>query len=258
MLARTVLNLGHGMKAGPRTSRKRLTFKVIFLIRRLERSVSTWSNVLKQATIGFAALVFGAAANSAVITCGGPSGIRVVTVDPGLAGGVCYTQTGNLQNADYANVILGGVAEVDKDTTGDFPSGDNSEGALQFTRTTSSSGNWSFAESLWDSWSRLFIGFHFGNGGGDPDSFVIELAARDDFGTYALGPTSQLNGLSNIYLLGVRCTTGNNCNPPEECAPGTPNCGPSVPEPGSLTLLGLGALAAGLFRRRRSECVIRS
>jgi hypothetical protein len=167
-------------------------------------------------------------AQAVSVSCGG-DGNRTVTVDPALAGGFCHSQTGNLQNADIAAL---GFILVEKDVT----PGGGADGLLTYTQTTSSSGTWGVSEDAWDSFDRLFLAFHFGGGGDtaedNPDSFIIELSRSDNSGTYALGGTEpfQLNGLSNIYLLGID--------------------GVVVPEPGSLALLGLGLLAIGFGRRR--------
>ncbi len=191
--------------------------------------------------LGFSTLVavgflgLSGVAQATAVTCDMSEGNRYVTVDPAMEGGYCYTQEGNLQNADISAI---GLAIVDKDTTSDFPTGDPSEGALQFTRTTDTSGSFSFADALWDIWSSLYVAFHFGNGSGSPDSFVVQLDPRDTSGTYML--TGPQNGLSNIYLLGIRCTDQGGCNPPTD-----------VPEPGTLALLGLGLVGLGFGARRK-------
>lgn len=193
-----------------------------------------------------AALACAMPAAAAPVSCGNAIlGNRQLTVDPALAGGFCYAQNGNFTNENtFFASLLAGLAIVDKDTTEDFPGGDpapGNEGALAFTRTDGTSGTWAFLQSLWDTYDRLFLAAHYGGGGDtsadNPDSFIVELSPFDFTGTYALtGVGIQFNDLSNIYLLGIRCET--------------PGCNDRfVPEPGTLLLLGLGALAFGVRRR---------
>ena len=88
-------------------------------------------------------------------------------------------------------------------------------------------------------YSSLYLGLHYGGGSGAPDSFVVQLAATNASGTYALN--GEQNGLSNIYLLGVRCTT------PGGCAPGSDV---PVPEPGILALLAIGIVGLAIGRKQ--------
>lgn len=184
-------------------------------------------------------------ANAASVVCGDLTlGTRTVTIDPALTGGLCYAQNGNLQNQDIADL---GLITVDKDVTGEFPpGGDASEGWLQFTRDTVTSGTWTFASTLWDLYESLYIAFHYGNAGNktdtNPDSFVVQLAPDSTTGTYALGG-GELNGLSNIYLLGIRCTDPNGCDTDPFI----------VPTPGTLGLLGIAMAGLGFAARRRQS-----
>ena len=58
------------------------------------------------------------------------------------------------------------------------------------------------AENFWEDYAEIFIAFHFGNGSGNPDSFIVELEPDALTGLWALVPESLANGLSNIYLFG--------------------------------------------------------
>lgn len=183
-----------------------------------------------------ATLMVGAmSAQADAVSCGNATlGIRVATVDPALVGGYCYAQNGNLQNADITGL---GLTLIEKDVAPNDFIGSDTTGTLNYSRGGKEYGTWSFASSLWNTWSQLFLGFHFGGGGDtslrNPDSFIVELKSPDAAGTWALeGTDAKLNGLSNIYLIGKG---GSN----------------QVPEPGSLVLLALGLLAAGAASRAR-------
>ena len=181
------------------------------------------------------AMMVAGAANAATVSTVDSSGNCGDTTSPGryvdvggaLVGGYCAYQDGNLQNADITAL---GLNLIEKDVVGDG-NGPATSGYLQYSGSTS--GTWSISSGIWDLWDHVMVGFHFGNGGGSPDSFVVELArptTSGDWSLVALG-TDRLNGLSNIYLIS---------EVPRE-----------VPVPGTLGLLGLGLAGLGLVRRKQ-------
>lgn len=201
------------------------------------------STVLSIAGIG--------AANAAPVICGNAAlGIRTTTVDPGLVGGTCYgglTNLGDGALVSLLNTQLGLVAPtttvlIDRDAA-------NSNGSdLNITGVGGQTGNWSFTSTLWNSYDRMFLYFHFGDGPDnpsttsetDPDIFIVELAKADAAGSWTF---SGRTGMSNIALLGFDDGT-------------VPPGGGKLPEPGtaSIALLSLGiAGATSAWRRRRNR-----
>ena len=164
-----------------------------------------------------------------------PTSGRYVVISNAANPGACYYQDGNLTNAQ---ISAAGYTLLDKN---------GSEGTMTGALVGSgfpggsTSGTWALSSNLWNSYSKLFLAFHFGNGSGSPDSFIVELESSKLSGTWALGAIAPagLNGLSNYYLL-----TGPGLPPPP---PGR------VSAPATLSLVALGVLGLLAVRRRDSR-----
>jgi hypothetical protein len=217
--------------------------------------MKTWKNGVVAALLA----VFGVLnAQAGTVTCGDPTlGVRVTTVDPALTpGGLCYAGLTNLGDGALVTLLN---SLISPDTAGliDRDDANTNGGLLSITGVGLASGGWSLDSSLWSSYERMFLYFHFGDARDcstncstsltDPDIFIVELMSPDAVGTWAFGPVgASLNGLSNIALLGV---AGEQCVP----SPENGNCGQQqIPEPGSLSLAALALLGAWAVRRRRS------
>lgn len=167
------------------------------------------------------------AAQAIPLTCGGPTGTRTVTVDPGES---CVTSgLGNL--GDPALGVYGTLVERDAANT--------NGGLLSLTGVDAGSGTWTIASSVWNTFAELSLYFHFGHGAPtttqfNPDWFLVEVASGATTGTWSVNP-SQL-ALSNVAVIGRGTPVG-------------------VPEPATAALLSAGLGLLGLTRLRRKRPV---
>lgn len=191
------------------------------------RAVALAAALIASAGAGHAATVYCPNGTTGALVA--PTSGRYVEVTNAANPGTCYYQQGNLQNATITSL---GYTLVDENgLSGSSP------GALTGSlASNSTSGTWIIDSSRWSGGNDLYIGFHFGNGGGNPDSFIVQLESGQTSGNWAflaVAPDS-LNGLSNYYLLSTPAGS-----PPQN----------HIPEPGSLALAGLALVAAVSSRR---------
>ena len=113
----------------------------------------------------------------------------------------------------------------------------------QLTKTSSqTTGSFALDSNVWNSWENLLIGFRFGTGNQPDGWFVYTLNDLVSAGTWTFVNVGGLGGgftNAQLYASGEKTVLAQ-----------TPT---SVPEPGTVWMLGAGLLALGLLRLRTSD-----
>jgi hypothetical protein len=121
-----------------------------------------------------------------------------------LGDAIASAGTSNNLKADEVAAAFGGTW-TDK---GHIDPGALSEGLLSITFTTGGwggsnvAGTWTIDPSFWSLYGSAVIGWHVGNGGGDPDSFMFLIEPGATTGTWSYKDGSGGGGLSNVQLYG--------------------------------------------------------
>lgn len=181
------------------------------------------------AASGVALVALSTPASAAPVYCTAESEtLNYMSIEDSQASACLLSGAGNIGQAPHIDPFLNSAAGAGWTNV--------SEGAGLSFAQTDSTGTWSFDASAWSTYTDLAIGFKFGTGNHPDEWFVFSVAdliSSGDWTFFNVGGTG--GGLSHLELY----------------ASGSRN---SVPEPGTLGLLGLGlaGIAAGIRRRRKA------
>ena len=166
-------------------------------------------------------------ASAAPVYCTAVSTTRnYMSVDSSQVDTCLLSGVGNIGQAAHLDPFLNNAA-------GSGWTNVSSSFSLSFTQS-GSGGTWSIDSAAWSQYENLALGFKFGTGNRPDEWFVFTLADLVSSGNWTFfNVGGRGGGLSHLtlYASGER----------------------SVPEPGTLGLLGLGlaGMAAGMRRRRK-------
>jgi hypothetical protein len=173
-----------------------------------------------------AALLWAGAASAATIQCGPSAANNHMLIDDAYVSACLAHGVGNLTGNPANDLFLTGAG------AGWSPAG-KSDGTNPFNVTFTQVGNtgtFSFSGTFWATYDQGAIAFKFGTGDQPDEWFVYQLQPGVITGSWTfVNVHGTGGGLSHVNLYGR---------------------GAAVPEPATLTLLGLGLLALGFTRRR--------